>query len=80
MARDNEMRPIKVADMVIVGFMWPPETGWVARRRSATMIATKQASKMFGVSLWILEDMKMLSNINTKIAVLKSSATDALHT
>ena len=74
------MRPIKVAEMVIVGFMWPPEIGCVARRRKATMIATKQASKILGVSLWILDDMIMLSNMNTRIDVLKSSAMDALHT
>lgn len=80
MARQNEMRPMKAAEMVMVGLMWPPEMGWVVRRRNATMIATKQANIMLGVSLLIFEDMKIVSNMNTRIAVLKSSATDALHT
>lgn len=41
---------MKAAEIVIVGLLWPPETGWVARRRNATMRATKHANTTLGVS------------------------------
>ena len=70
-----------MAESVIAGLMWPPETGLVARRRMAIRRATKQEITMFGVLVSVSkEEMTMVSIMNTKSPVPKSSANDARQT
>ena len=80
-AREKEMRPTVAAEKVMTGLMWPPETGLVAIRRIATMMATRIERRRFGDEVLVsMEEITIVSIAKTSTAVPTSSARDALHT
>lgn len=75
------MRPVNVAARVTIGLMWPPEMGWVARRRMVMTIAAIHDITRLGVLVLVsIEEMTMVSSMNTRHAVPRTSPTDALQT
>lgn len=75
-----EHMPVRAAAKEIIGLMWPPEMGNVARRRIVTTNATRVDKTRFGVLVSVsIDEITMVSSANTKTAVPSTSAIDALH-
>lgn len=72
---------MNAADRVMTGLMWPPDMGRVARTRTAIVIQIRNAIISFGESVFVsYEEITMVSIMNTKTAVPRSSAIDARQT
>lgn len=75
------MIPKSAAANVITGFMWPPDTGFAARRRIATMNAIRIDITRFGALIFAsIVEITMVSRAKTNTPVPTNSAKEALQT